>query len=169
MKETRGYVFIPRMRECGQEFLFGPSVNTAPKIYENLESNGLKPFEILGVARLGAQAYARSMGAQISSIGFGYLEIRAAETEEEVEKTFAKSRDLIVIASDHTPGGIGDLLIGREVPGRPRRYPVYGAKMTLNGFKLIRNLGEAQHIAREEHRQAGLGITIARFKLRRVK
>ena len=167
----QGYVFIASFGNPLIEHLFGPAKEEKERKWDNLQSNEITPFQTLDEAREVMQNYEAVMKKVIPDLKTNpaYLQLRIAEDEKEARKAFSKSKDLVVIAYDHTTGGVGDTLIGRRVDGKPGQYPLYGARMTQNGFATIQNFNNAEYIASEAQRQAGFGIKLARFKLKRIQ
>ena len=170
MRIIEGYVFIGSFGEPLIENLFGPRKSQVLKYSENLESNGLALFEKEKQARETMAIYQKAMQRHLDELRTtpAYLWLKISENREEAEKAFAKSRDLAVIASDHNETGVGDILMGRRVEGKPSQYPLYGATMCLNGFATIRRLDDALYLASEANRQGGFSCQIARFKLKRL-
>lgn len=167
----QGYVFIGSFGNPLNEFLFGKPISPKQKNYENIQSNRLTLFEEVEQADKARKIFAqeRSESKEDFKTTLAYLWLKIAEREAEAEAQFAKSKDLVVIASDHSKTGVGDILMGRKIEGKPTQYPLYGARMSQNGFAPILNLDAAKYIASEAHRQGEFEVTLARFKLRRLK
>jgi len=136
MREINGYVFIPRFENHGIIFepLFGPNTGGNNKrAYNNLEVNGIVPFPDYISTVNSAEVYLNEM-TSCSSIDFGRLAMKIAETELELEK-FRRLEKLIVImrSGEHQ----GDRLLGPYIEGKPGFGAIPGSFLISTSLKHI--------------------------------
>ncbi len=176
MRQVRGYVFIPRFENHGNFFesLFGPNLGkNSRRNYDNLENNGINPFENYCLAVLSAKDYFREM-IDCVSIDFGRVGMRIAESDDEFE-VFKKLEKLIVIMKS---GDFqGERLLGPYVEGKLGFGAIPGGFLGSTEFETytfanspqITPFERAKYLASEVHRQGQCGATIATFSLKRFK
>jgi len=173
MKTIEGFVFMAECKEA--EFMFGKPTSKDCAIYENMESNGLTPYDSQEEAKDAARFFASGKGSSqlFYLISLGKLWMKIAETKEEVYH-FRHKTNLIVIMKDYDDISKTDKLFG-PLPtkkGRTTAYPLPGAYLIFNGYIPHRNqdgqtaFESAKYQLTEINRQGGCPAVIAQFKLK---
>ena len=163
MKHIKGFVIIggflgPRGYS---EILYGESITNLPRKFQNLVSNGLKPF---GTKKEALTAKGGLKGfSGLKRLDLGRIDMTVAETEQECRALKERKRLVVLKKED-----LGTQLIGRYVEGKPSIYPLKGALLSENGFKTFLAFESALYAAREVNRQAQCGATLATFRLKRL-
>ena len=179
MRDITGYVFAADFGSV--KHLFGKIINPGGSDgdYENLIANGLTPYDLFTDARRGAIEF-RQKREDFKKIELGQISVEMAETQEEAEKEFRRATDLVVVCMP--------ININREYHfmgpasgkrAQPEAYPIPGAYLIDTNYKTFRRekdkrspFERTRYLASEALRQGaceGGGITIARFKLKRLE
>jgi len=180
MRKIKGYVFVADFGNV--EHLFGKKIkqDRSDGDYENLIGNGLTPYDLLIDARKGAIDF-RQKKKGFKKIELGQISVEMAETQEEAEREFRRATDLVVVCMP-VWGGSRDYHFMGPASGKkeqPEAYPIPGAYLIDTNYKTFtREKGKrspferVRYLASEALRQGaceGGGVTIARFKLRRLE
>lgn len=173
MRDIEGYVLVAGTNLC--EFLFGKPINFSDRCYENIESNGINPFETIQQAKRAAKNLSKI--SEILKINLGELSLKIAETKEEIY-FFEDKSNLVVIKKEYDEKYKADIFFGpafSEEIGRTA-YPIPGAFLKQNGYipyKRVNGINKspferALYQLREINRQGGDSATIAQFNLKRL-
>jgi len=177
MRKIDGFVFAADFGNV--EHLFGKRVNnfSSEGDYENLSGNGLTPYDLLIDARKGAIDF-RHKRKDIKKIELGQISVEMAETQEEAEKEFRRATNLVVVCMP-VWGVNRDYHFMGPASGKINAYPIPGAYLRDTNYKIFRRekgmrspFERVRYLASEALRQGaceGGGVTIARFKLRRLE
>lgn len=172
MREIKGYVFIAG---TNLELMFGKPKSSYCKIHQNIETNGLTPFETIKKAKNAAKSF--SFHSEFSYISLGRLYMKIAETKEELF-FFRKKTNLIVIMKDYDDMSKTDNLFGPLLDEKTQSaHPLPGAWLGHNGYHPYKRKKEinqspferAMYQLSEINRQSGCAATIAQFRLRRLE
>jgi hypothetical protein len=173
MREITGHVFIAECREA--EFMFGKPTSENCVIYENIESNGLVPYDSQEQARDAAEHFFMDPYYLVS---LAKLWMKIAETRDELDY-FKDKTNLIVIMKEYDRSSKIDHLFG-PLPtkkGRTSASPLPGAYLSENGFMPHRRspgIGQtpferAKRQLTEVNRQGGCPAVIAQFRLKKLE
>ena len=161
MREVKGYVFIAGNDFA--EFMFGKPKFSGNKDYENIETNGLTPFETLHHARKAAKSFSSSFKS--GHISLGRLFMKIAESEEELD-FFTDKTNLIVIMKDYDNISRTDKLFGPLSSNLSENgYETYRREKGVNQSPFEMALYQLRKIKR----QGKCPATIAQFRLRRLE
>jgi hypothetical protein len=172
MREIKGYVFIVGTERV--EFLLGKPGPNFPN-YQNIESNGLTPFETIKKARYVARTIFSNLKS--SKVSLGELYMKIAEIKEELI-FFRKKTNLIVIMKDYDNISKTDQLFGPLLDEKTQSaYSLPGAWLGNNGYRAYRRreginespFERASYQLSEINRQSGCAATIAQFRLKRLE
>ncbi len=153
MRTISGFVCVGYMER--NQVLFGKAVNTAGQRYENLQTNGIIPFDTLTHA---SRAAAELRKRLFESVVIRAIRMQMAETQEDLAK-LRKRRNLIVIMY-----GEGETSFwGQQSP--VHSTTLYASYITANGLKPFRNFAAAEQCAREVRRQGQSHASITTFRL----
>lgn len=160
MRIVDGFVCIAESEKS--KVLFGKGARLIRGGYESLETNGIVPFANQCEAKEARKLLRRRR--DLTGITLARLRMEIAETEADLSK-LERRRSLVVVMrlEGSTP------LLGALVKNRQGAYPLPGAYLCLNGLKPFGSFLAAEYSAREVARQGRCGVTIATFKLRKVK
>jgi hypothetical protein len=172
MRKIEGHVIIIGTERM--EFLLGkpgPDFHN----YQNIESNGLTPFETIKKARYVARTIFSNLKFSKTSLGELYMKI--AEIKDELI-FFRKKTNLIVIMKDYDHISKIDQLFGPLLDEKTRSaYPIPGAWLGNNGYQPYKRKKEinpnpferAMYQLSEINRQSDCAATIAQFRLKRLE
>ncbi|MEK6840935.1 MAG: hypothetical protein AABX79_03200 [Nanoarchaeota archaeon] len=168
MREVKGYVFVASFDFSEQ--IFGQKTDVAIGInYQNLRTNGIKPYTKKSEAKKGMHEFINHMG-DVKKARLGKLEMQIAESAKELE-LFRDKDYLIVIADfDKSQDFFGEIVekMRRNMGALP------GMRITENGFKPLSFKGRspyerALYILKEINRQGQAPATIATFNLKFIQ
>jgi len=167
MRTIGGYVCVATIQDTlERRILFGQDVHNNQNGYENIETNGLKPYQSIACARRGKCALAER--PDFKSVRIARLALRYAENKGELQQ-FRGRRSLVAIATARADGA--RYLCGPWREGLPQVIPFPGAcsRLSDNGFATFRQYADAEQVAREIRRQGGgMPSTIGTFSLKYV-
>ena len=168
MKKVEGYVFCAGFLSTSR--LFGQRVSKVlPYNFENLQTNGIVPYERLREANEGAHKY-QSVMSDVIGVKVGELEMQIAESATEL-KRFRNKSSLIVVSKDE----FEQCFWGQRTENGQRIGHLPGMHLTDNGFQQFLTEDDttayekAEYLLSEINRQAQTSATIATFNLHFLK
>lgn len=183
MRHVEGYVFIADFGKFQE--LFGRKVKRSRSDgdYCNIKSNGLEPYETEQDAKNGGREFAaKRQKSGLRKVVLAELKVDMAETQEEANNEFGNETDLIAVPISVWGDEREYHFMGPVVKGKPTAHPIPGAYLIDTNFRTFRRkknltkndyfktpFAKARYLAKEALRQgAGEGVTIAKFKLKRL-
>ena len=146
--------------------LYGKSIHHKDYIFENWQTNGLKPYDTLKDAKQCSALMKR--GHHNTTLAKVQMRIAEKGNLREIKQLDEKSLVVIMIDNSLLPW-IEMKLIGEVVGGMPSEYPLPYALMGSTRFKkTIDTLESAMHIAEEVVRQTKFPTQIAEFYLKEL-
>ena len=172
MRYIKGYVFIANFRY--KSLLFGRKIDDSNGNYNNIEGNGLIPYNRRQEAIEAGKEFAGKR-KDLIEVNLGDLEMSIAENEEELS-FFRRKSELIVVMKNTSLPITEERLLGPVVEGKLSFCHIPGAFLADTDFTTYtREKGEkspferAYYLGTEINRQAQSAATIAKFSLKRLQ
>ncbi len=166
MREIKGYVCIasaPLRENRRFEYLYGRNSLAGGRSYGSFLDGGLLTFGSCNEAEKAARDIVL-MVPEFNRAQAAHLQMKIADTEEEAERLFKKSRNLaVMVVMDHSHKLYGENIGGNLMTTFSGAYD-----LSLNGFRPFTSYGRAVDVARDARRQSECPAYVVSLQMRRV-